>query len=707
MSAPDDAPDDGIEALRSVEWMEIGDDWDVDALADMPPEPGAPGEYDHDAEDPAGPSNDDQPPGESGYQVVRIPRAMRARMVLPQDCPVTPLGVLDDKCFYLDKLGQLRVVPAEKHGEKTLKSLFGGDMAYLMRYWPRAKLTDDGTWEATGWRPEECNSALIKACVDKGVFDPDERVRGAGAWRGANGELIVHFGKGLGVWPADGGKVQWFDPCEMGDWIYPTRPVMPLPAKAETAIGAGAEVLAYFRSWHWARPEVDPQLLLGWVVAAFLGAALKWHPLFWVVGDRGSGKSTLLLMIYCLLGKFMLKIENASSAYIYQKVGRDSRAVGIDEAEPDEESTRQKQQLELARAAASGASIGRGGADGVPVEFTQRAPWMFCSINMPPLNGADLSRIAVGALGKLEGFAPPEGARVPPEEDEAVMARVMTPLGQRLMRQIFDGWGRYPAILKAYRQAMKDAGHGGRGADLFGTQLACAHLVLSDAMPTEQELRMWGERMKASDLAELSTDLPTNRACLLHLLSSLLDAKRGGQSYTVGYWVTKLVENLTSTAEAAESATKDVRDVLRAHGLDVRPAPVPKGAVPPLNPPLFLWVANRHQGVARLYEGSAWKTRSGAAGPWVRQLSTLSGAMGNVSFFVDGAQDKAVLVPIHYCQECPLEGGHEGQSAAGGSPAQAPAAHAQAAGASHRSAADTASSNLAAPYDPFALTDDY
>ncbi|OAN47429.1 hypothetical protein [Magnetospirillum moscoviense] len=95
--APEHGQDDGIETLRGVQWVEIGDDWGADGLDD---EPGAAGLDDADAEDPAGPSNDDQPPGENGYQVVRIPRSMRGRLTLPQGCPVTPLGVLDDKFFY-------------------------------------------------------------------------------------------------------------------------------------------------------------------------------------------------------------------------------------------------------------------------------------------------------------------------------------------------------------------------------------------------------------------------------------------------------------------------------------------------------------------------------------------------------------------------------------------------------------------------------
>ncbi|OAN50684.1 hypothetical protein [Magnetospirillum moscoviense] len=604
----------------------------------------------------------------------------------------------------MDRIGQLRRVSAEKHGQNTLKSLFG-DTAYLLLNWPRAKQTEDGTWEATGWRPEECGSALMDACVRKGVFDPDTKVRCAGAWKGDDGELIVHFGSAIGVWPADGGRPASYDPCELGGWIYPTRPVLPHPAKPASAIGAAEEVLAYFRSWNWARPDVDPWLLLGFVVASFLGASVQWHPLFWAVGDRGTGKSTMLMMIYCLLGNFMLKIENATSAYIYQKVGRDSRAVGIDEAEPDEESTKLKQQMELARAAASGSVIGRGGADGTPVEFFQNAPYLFCSINMPGLNGADLSRIAVGVLGPLEGHALPDDAKVPPEEDKVIMRRVMEPLGRRLLRRVVDNWHRFPAVLKAFRGAMKAAGHSGRGADLFGTQLACAHLVLSDAMPTEVELAAWGERMKASELAELSTDLAANKTCLLHLLTSMLDVKQGGQSFTVGHWVEKLATN-RQISEGEQSGAKDVREVLRTFGLDVRPHPKDKG-----NPraELYLWVAYRHQQVAKLFQGSTWESRRGA-GSWVGKLASLDGACANVSFHCGGA-DKAVLVPIHYCQEGPPDGGQQGErsdpSAAGRSPVQAAAVCDPDPYASDRSAADTASADHRQAPDPFALSEGF
>ena len=689
----------GLDGLRSVGWDEIGDDWGDAALDDA-----APVEEAESGEDPADPGHDDGPPGEGGYQVVRIARSMRLRLSLPLDCPVTPLGVLDDKFFYLDRLGQMRRISAEKHGQNTLKSLFG-DTSYLLLNWPRAKLMDDGTWEATGWKPEECGSALMDACIKKGVFEPDSKIRGAGAWKGDDGDLIVHFGSCIGVFPVKGGRPAWFKPRELDGWIYPTRPMMPLPAR-DIVPGAAAEVLAYLRSWNWERPDVDPWLLLGFVVSCYFGAALQWHPLFWAVGDRGTGKSTLLMMIYSLLGNFMLKIENATSAYIYQKVARDSRAVGIDEAEPDEESTRLKQQMELARAAASGSTIGRGGSDGNPVEFFQNAPYFFCSINMPGLNSADLSRIAVGVLSPLEGWSPPDGAKTPPEEDKVIMRRIMEPLGRQLLRRCMDNWHRFPAVLRAFRGAMKAAGHSGRGADLFGTQLACAHLVLSDEMPTEADLAAWGRKMQASELAELSTDLPANRACLHHLLTMPLDVKRDGLENIVGWWVEKYISN-PQKCEGDISAANDVRAVLRNFGMDVRPVPLEKD-----NPkaPLYLWVAYRHQQVGRLFKGSTWACNRGA-GPWVAKLKSLEGAIANVSFHC-GAPDKAVLVPIHFCQEALPDGSDKNAPPAGRTPGNALSTQPDLGPASDRCAGGTAYPDPSPEDyyydpdpDPFALDD--
>ncbi|MBC7906908.1 MAG: hypothetical protein H7Y60_09205 [Rhodospirillaceae bacterium] len=694
-ASQDDNDDGGLEALRSVHWEEVGDDWNAmsaPAADDMgdEPEPGA--DLDEDARG----ANDDAPPGEQGFQVVRIPKSMRARMHLHPDCPVVPLGTQDGIYFYLDVIGQMRPIKEKDHSLNTIKGLFSIRQEYLISTWPRAKEDTDGGWVATGWKPEEAASALMDACGRRGVWDPQDRMRGAGAWKGPDGELIIHFGKAIGVWPADGSKTDWILPSVLGDMVYPTRPSLPLPAKQkEPPDGAAHELLAYLKSWNWVRPDVDPYLMLGWIIAAYLGAYLKWHPLGWLVGDKGTGKSTLLLMIKCLLGRFLFSTANATAAAIYQNVRYDSRAVSIDEAEPDEENNRLKAQQELARAAASGSPIHRGGSENNPVEFNQRAPFLFASINMPGLNSADLSRLAVLSLKPLLD-TPPEGAKAPPEEDEKAMDRVMGPLGSRVLRRVVDGSPRLSEVLKAYRAAMRSSGHSGRGADVFGTLLSCAHIVLSDDLPKATNLEEWGHRLKASELAELSTDMAANMACLLHLLTSLLDVKQGGQSYSVGHWVDLLVSNTHDSSDGAASGAKDVRSVLRTFGLDVRPHPGdPKGQ-------LYLWVAYRNQQMVKLFAGSPWETKRGA-GPWVDKLRSLEGAMGNVSFHC-GGPDKAVLIPIHYCQEGSPEGEHTNASAPGGSPDAPPAAHTHGSEASTRCGAVSAQSSTGSGPDPFDMS---
>ncbi|WP_163571449.1 hypothetical protein, partial [Klebsiella pneumoniae] len=62
------------------------------------------------------------------------------------------------------------------------------------------------------------------------------------------------------------------------------------------------DLIAAFQSWKWERPLLDPILLLGWIGAAFLGAALDWRPALFITGDYGQGKSTLQAIIKEVIG---------------------------------------------------------------------------------------------------------------------------------------------------------------------------------------------------------------------------------------------------------------------------------------------------------------------------------------------------------------------------------------------------------------------
>ena len=70
---------------------------------------------------------------------------------LPPGCPVLPLGTEDGSFFFLDTIGQLRVLKDGEMGQAGLNALFMGRHWWL--YWAFPKKNSDGV--VTGSRPEK------------------------------------------------------------------------------------------------------------------------------------------------------------------------------------------------------------------------------------------------------------------------------------------------------------------------------------------------------------------------------------------------------------------------------------------------------------------------------------------------------------------------------------------------------------------------
>jgi len=605
---------------------------------------------------------------------------------LPLDFPVKALGVQGRVCYFLDELHQLQDLAWKDIERKNIEGLMGRQPDLLEQYWPRL----DAKGKEKGWRAEDVSRALKAACAAMGVWSPTEKVRGAGAWLGADGELIVHYGTRVVVYGADGSAAQGREPGKIGDLVYPSRPSLPQPTtEREPASGAAAEILGDLKTWMWARPEVDPYLELGHMVAGMLGGALKWRPLKWTTGGKGTGKSTLHDYGKGLLGRWLVSTSDATGAGIWQKLGFDSRPVAIDEAEGEEDNRRMNTLLGLARQAASGGVVLRGGADHEGREFAARSTFGLSSIAVPPLNSADRSRFVVLQLHKLpDGIKPPNLA-----------PRRLEQLGRRLLRRIVDNWGRWADTLTLYREAMELAGHTARGADVFGTLLACQDLVRHDHVPDGDELARWTERLRVGDLAELAGDLAIEQACLLYLLTRRLEAYRGGVAKTIGEWV-KQAADLDAFGHPSDDA-RIANDILKSYGMEVRLAPRDKATGDPKWPGVYFWVANRHTELARLFDRTKWQGGADTQGGWVQHLGWLPGARGNIPYW-SGAQTKATLVPIDFCLKGPPDGGQDDLSAAGGSPGSGVDSGTAAGLASHRSAADPALSSSAPSPDPLA-----
>lgn len=545
---------------------------------------------------------------------------------LGEDCPVTPLGANGDSYFFLDHRGAFRVFSYEKLLAKAPNTLLGPDSA--MGGWAWRKFpTYNRDGDQTGWSEKNCGRAFMIACSLLDVWKGLDRVRGAGAWRGEEGELILNLGNELMIVPKDGARsrIVTRKPGVIGRHVYPADDPQPRPWHEPVeggARGPGDLLLETFSSWSWARPDVDPLLMLGWVAAAMLGGALDWRASALVTGDKGAGKSTLENAVEHILGS-LIHTADATGAALWTALGYSSLPIAIDEFEASANDTRAKNIINLMRVSASGGVILRGSADHKLATFQARSPFLFSGISLPEFEAQDMSRLAVLELKPLPEDAPPP---------DTAPAR-MRELGAKLRRRMIDNWYRWDSVFAQCRELLKERGHDARGADQFGTLMAAAELAMHDAAEKEpRRLAARADQLAAATLAETADAETPQEQCLKYILSSIPDAWSGGLQRSVA----RHIRTILSAGSDADS-----QKALASFGLRLYRG---KDEI------LYLAVANRsHRGAQQLFHGSKW-----GATDWGRLLRRLPGARavakdegGNVS--IGGACHRATLVPVAIC----------------------------------------------------------
>ena len=463
------------------------------------------------------------------------------------------------------------------------------------------------------------------------MWNAREKVRGRGAWANEAGELILHTGNQVMI----GGR--WVKPGVHGGFVYPTAPPIPRPGLSGDD-GAGKQLLSWLKTWNWARPSIDPWLLLGWIGCAMYGAAPKWRPIVWITGDKATGKSTLQDLVNGVFDGGLLQTSDATEAAVRQILGQQSLPVAIDEAEAEEDNRKLMALVKLARQAASGGRILRGGQDHQGHEFIARSCFLFSSILVPPIPPQDRSRLAVLELGEL-----PASARAPKLD-----AGEMRAIGATLRRRLADRWDQFGQVLGDYHNAMIDfGGHGGRTADQFGTLLAAAHVMLHDDAPDDVELTTWGRRLAYDTLAERADEQSEAERCLYHLGSSVVQLAGHGQPRLVADWVGEAGK----PPGDMDADPAKARAMLAKIGLGVHIGATTKGALDddkprPVPGRQYIVVANAHQGLTRQFEGSHWAGRSGASGVWSQALKRIAGAVPGSRQRVGGMVIACTLVPI-------------------------------------------------------------
>lgn len=511
---------------------------------------------------------------------------------LPVNCPVTALGKDGKVHWFIDADDQVIEMSVREFGRHAIVSLFGGRVDYLMHHWPRWK-GEQGKEYIDTFKPEKVADDLMAACSAKGSWNDVESVRGRGAWRTIDGQLLVHCGDRLlgsrGQLPLG----------EYDSFVYPARPALPgaLNRPLTGRPGPAITLLKLLQTWNWRRPEIDPILALGYIGAVFVSGALDWRPAIYAVGDKETGKSSFQRLVKYVLGPWLVQSNDASAAGIYQRVKHDAIGVAIDELEGEKDPVKQKAIIKLMRVSSSGGLMLRGGADGHGSEFNARSCFMFSSINTPPLEPQDLSRMALLELKPLH-----QGA-VPPNLNE----REMMLLGRQVLQKMLDNWGSWEERHEHWRQMLAKAGHKGRGQDTFGTLLTCADMIIdTDAKtlglnmgPEAQDLSSWQPHFSVGTMTELEDDNPNWKLALNRILTTPVEAWRGGTRQTVGAMLVAFVTDDQGERDGDRLTFDKVNRELAAAGLTLK-RPTKRSVQ------YTLFVPNQNPTLQRLFFGSKW-----------------------------------------------------------------------------------------------------
>ena len=516
-------------------------------------------------------------------------------------CPCKPVGINGSTFYYVDAKGQLRELVADKHSPRGITSLFVPNSYILQELFPHFNKNGD----VDGF---DCNAAanfLMDACARKGIWDSAYKERGVGAWPADDGGLVFHCGDKI-LRVAKDGTEKWFDPGEIDDYIYPAQAKTPRPADTDRNADADAEELrSLFEKWNFsAGRDLAAHLLVGWVGAAMLSGALDWRPSIWIMARAGSGKSTLQNVIRSLFGKNgIVKAADATEAGIRQTLKNSTLPVSFDEAEAEEENKRQSKILALVRIAASGDVSLRGSEGHSAKMFALRSPFFFSSILPPPMENADADRILILSLKKADGAEP----LIDPQRLEKI--------GQSIKRRMIDGWPYFRERFQAFREQLLSEGiKEPRYLDQFGTLLACADIALhppkADFFIDDQEAEFI---KRTKDLcAEIKIENESDaKRCLNKLLTSVTDTWRGGTK--------KLISELIDSVRNNSGDAVDDEEVLERNGMRIFARRSPTTGIESQ----YLFIANQHDGLRKIFDGTKWAGKGSTIGGWVNALRQL------------------------------------------------------------------------------------
>lgn len=549
------------------------------------------------------------------------PAPEQGKRILTNEDPIRPLGYDHGSYFYLAK-GARQVVEltAGAHSKLGLMSMAGLDF-WGSRY---PKDVDTG---AVAW--DMAANAMLRACEDVGVFDPD-RLRGRGAWWDS-GKSVLHLGDHLVV---DGTPVELAQ--KEGRYIYEAANPMRVDIANPLTPKDASVLLEICKNLQWEK-SIDAYLLAGWVFLAPICGALGWRPHIWLTGGAGSGKTWCMTnVISRVTGQFAVQaLSSTTEAGIRQKLGHDARPVLFDEAEGEDQQAQQRIQnvMQLIRQASSetGGEIFKGSSGGRAQSFRIRSMFAFASIGVAVHQYADKTRVTVLQLR-------PDLSK-PAEEREAQFHRlesmVDSTLTEEYVERLHARAVRMIGVIRANARTFAQAGARVIGqqrlGDQIGALIAGAYALHSNKIISLDEAQEWIGRQDWSE-EFIMAEQRDESACLARIMEHVTRT-----TTSVGNTVERSVGELvriavlgnvmTGASDAVEP--DEAAETLSRLGIRAQFAHD------------YVTVSNTHSAMAKLLRDTPWPTN------WGRILKRLPGAEATEKpVYFSGGSARGVNVPL-------------------------------------------------------------
>jgi hypothetical protein len=553
-------------------------------------------------------------------------------------CPVRPLGTHKGVFFFFTPMQQFRAVPARALANAgEVAGLFENRIAWLEQAFPR--YSRDGS-AVPGWNAAKARDFLVGEAARAGLFDPATRIVESGCWRMPGGALLVHLGEKVLRFDRAGHWPEAYAPGVHGGYVFPAGKALLEPALLEPASAAfGRSLREGFKRWNLERPELDSLTLLGFLACAHYAGALDARPHGWIVGDTRQGKSTLRELFHAALRDLMEATSDVTAAGVRNLVAGRSLCVALDELENDPEAQRRNAEmvktLRLAWMRGQGAIVRSDPSQAVKQSHID-AIFLAQSVHPPGLLPQDRNRVTVWHLGRLEEGGDQAGRIALLNELIAAVRRAAPALRARL----FLGWGRFLDEEARAREALLAAGGDARFAAHYGALLAGAAVLLHDRAG-EAELEAWALTVAKGTRADKAEEGGGDAENFMRrTLGATVETWRGGERAQVG----ELIGNCLAGGGAPERHADN--RVLRRHGIAlVREKALGRDGVE--RDWLWLAVANAHEGLERIFAGTAWQARAGTEGPWRTSMKRFEHVLvPDKPYSFGGVKKRAVLVLV-------------------------------------------------------------